>query len=318
VFGAVHKATEPRPRLDTEPRLRLLSVLNGILGDHLDATDSPLAHAFSLRTTPDGRRFDPNEPGVAAPDTLVVFVHGLCLSDHDWVPAAPDRSGHVNALAAAVDGTPVLARYNTGRSVETNGQALSTHLQRWTDGPDGPSRIVLVAHSMGGLVARSAVRHARRTNTCWPDRVTETVYLGTPHRGAPLERAGAWVEKQLRRTSFTAPFAPLADLRSQGIQDLRHGFPTPADAPSPSSSPPDALTSSTGRTLYVAGTLTPDQPARDAVGDGLVPVSSALDTSAPSPPANRQVFAGIGHLDLLHDPTVTEHLRQWLSAADGR
>jgi hypothetical protein len=171
---------------------------------------------------------------------------------------------------------------------------------------------------MGGLVARSAVRHARQTDVSWPDRVTETVYLGTPHRGAPLERAGAWVENQLRQTSFTAPFAPLADLRSRGIQDLRHGFPTPNDTSSPSPSPRDALSSSTGRTLYVAGSLTPDQPARDAVGDGLVPVSSALDTSAPSPPANRQVFAGIGHLALLHDPTVTEHLRQWLSTAGRR
>jgi hypothetical protein len=71
-----------------------------------------------------------------------------------------------------------------------------------------------------------------------------------------------------------------------------------------------------GRTLYVAGTLISDQPARNAIGDGLVPVSSALDTSASSRPANRRVFEGTGHLDLLHDPAVTEYLRDWLSAAE--
>lgn len=314
-LGVVDQVAGPTPRPDTEPRHRLLSVLNGVLGDHLDASGSPLAHAFSLRT-PDGQRIDVDGPRPAAADTVVVFVHGLCLSDRAWVPTMADRPGHVDALAAAVDGTPVLARYNTGRSIGANGQALSNHLRRWTAGPNGPSRIILVTHSMGGLVARSAVRYAHQTDARWPDRVTETVYLGTPHRGAPLERAGAWVEKQLRRVPVIAPFAALADLRSRGIQDLRQGITAPSDAPSASVSSREGAFPTPGRTLYVAGTLTPHQPARNTIGDGLVPVSSALDTSAFSPPANRQIFEGVGHLDLLHDPAVTEYLRHWLSTAD--
>jgi len=315
VLRAVGQATGPTSRPDTEARQRLLSVLNGVLGDHLAASGSPLAHAFSLRTL-DGRRIDVNAPGSIAPDTIVVFVHGLCLSDRDWMPKTSDRPGHVDALADAVDGTPVLARYNTGRPIWTNGQALSEHLQRWAAGPNGPSRIVLVTHSMGGLVVRSAVRHAHQTDACWPDLVTETVYLGTPHRGAPLERAGAWVEKQLRRASFTVPFAALADLRSRGIQDLRYGVTAPNNGASSSGPPRDDTLSLAGRTLYVAGTLTPDRPVQNTVGDGLVPVSSALDTSASSLPANRRVFEGVGHLNLLHDPAVTESLRHWLSTAD--
>jgi pimeloyl-ACP methyl ester carboxylesterase len=315
MLGAVGQVTRPTPRPDTEPRHRLLSVLNGVLGDHLAASGSPLARPFSLHT-PDGRQMDVDARSATTTNTLVVFVHGLCLSDRAWIPTTADRSGHVEALAAAVNGTPALARYNTGRSIEANGQALSEHLQRWTAGTSGPSRIILVTHSMGGLVARRAVHYARRAGACWPDRVTETVYLGTPHRGAPLERAGAWVENQLCQTSYTAPFAALADLRSQGIQELRHGIAAPSDAPSASVFSRKDTIPTSGRTLYVAGTLISDQPARNAIGDGLVPVSSALDTSASSRPANRRVFEGTGHLDLLHDPAVTEYLRDWLSAAE--
>jgi hypothetical protein len=308
---ALEHALAPPSRPDTRARRRLLSVLNGVLGDHLDATDSPLARPFSLRRR-DGPRIDANATGSPAPDVLVVFVHGLCLSDRAWIrTGAPP--GHVEALSAAVEGTPVLARYNTGRPTWANGQALSEHLEPFAAGPERPSRIVLVTHSMGGLVARSAVRHARRTTASWPDLVTETIYLGTPHQGAPLERAGAWVESHLRRTPLTTPLAALADRRSQGIQDLRHGTTAPDGASSTLQH--DKTEGAWNRAFYGAAALTPDQPARDAVGDGLVPVTSALDSPPPvRPTAHRRVFEGIGHLDLLRAPVVTERLCHWLSA----
>lgn len=309
---ALEQALGSPPRPDTRERRQLLSVLNGVLGDHLHASDSPLARSFSLRRR-DGRAIDVDAMGAPVPDGLVVFVHGLCLSDRAWTRMG-NPPGHVEALTAAVEGTPVFARYNTGRSIWANGRALSEHLEPLATGPEGASRIVLVSHSMGGLVARSAVRHARRTSAGWPDLVTETVYLGTPHRGAVLERAGAWIEKQLRRTPFTVPFAPLVNLRSRGIQDLRHGTTAPNDA-SPSTHRDDTEFAS-DRVFYVAGALTPNQPARNAVGDGLVPVSSALDTADSPRTANRRVFEGLGHLDLLHAPAVTEHLQRRLSAAD--
>lgn len=301
-LGAVAQTLDSTPPPDTDERRRALSILNGVFGDHLAASDSPLACSFSLRT-PAGQRL-PASATDAAP--LVVFVHGLCLSDRAWAPTA-DRPGHVDALAAPVGGTPVLARYNTGRSISENGRALSEHLSRLTGRSAGPSRIVLVTHSMGGLVTRSAVRHAHRAAARWPHLVTNTIYLGTPHRGSPLERAGTWVEQQLRRTPVTAPFASLATLRSRGIQDLRRGtIASDAAHDDTPDRPP-------GRSLYVAAALTSRPPARDAVGDGLVPVASALDASGPTRSATREVVENRGHLDLLHDPAVTEHLRRWLS-----
>ena len=297
---------------DSRARQRLLSVLNGVMGDHLAASGSPLARPFSLRS-PDGTRVDGGARGSAAPDTLVVFVHGLCQSDHAWMRGAGDRSGPVEALAAAVDGGPILARYNSGRPIRANGRALAEHLDALTDPPDGASRLVLVTHSMGGLVVRSAARHARRASAGWPDRVTETIYLGTPHRGAPLERAGAWVEEQLRRTPLTAPLATLATLRSQGIQDLRHGTIGPEEAATPPADRDEGAGCPSGRVLYGAGTLASARTTRKVIGDGLVPVSSALDSSGASDGATRRLFEGLGHLELVRDPAVAEYLCDWLS-----
>jgi hypothetical protein len=69
--------------------------------------------------------------------------------------------------------------------------------------------------------------------------------------------------------------------------------------------------------LYVAASLTSGPRTRDPVGDGLVPVSSALDRPDGPRAATRRVVTGIGHLALLRAPAVTEHLCRWLSGQDG-
>jgi len=51
------------------------------------------------------------------------------------------------------------------------------------------------------------------------------------------------------------------------------------------------------------------------VGDGLVPVASALGegSSLAFPARNRWVARGLGHLDLLDQPAVFARLRRWLA-----
>ena len=53
--------------------------------------------------------------------------------------------------------------------------------------------------------------------------MNQIVFLGTPHHGAPLERAGNWIDILLGATPYAAPFARLGKVRSAGITDLRHG-----------------------------------------------------------------------------------------------
>lgn len=297
--------TEPTGPIETRTRDRLISTLNGVFGDHLRASGNPLARSFSLRTV--AREPVAEDIGDAGP--LVVFVHGLCCSDRDWIERE-DEVGHVAALADAVDGTAVLARYNTGLAIWENGQNFSEQLDALVSRAKSAPRIVLVTHSMGGLVTRSAYHHAAATSARWVDHVTETIYMGTPHRGAPLERAGVWVENLLRRTPFTLPMATLGSARSQGIQDLGHGAILP-DAAASDGAEPVSTSQDPGRVLYVAGTLARKQLLVDTVGDGLVPVDSALNAPDPSH-ATRKVFEKTGHLKLLRDPAVTAYLSDWL------
>lgn len=61
----------------------------------------------------------------------------------------------------------------------------------------GARRILLVCHSMGGLVARAYLIHQPD-----PDAVVKVVTLGTPHHGTVLARFGRGVDaRQMRRRS---------------------------------------------------------------------------------------------------------------------
>ena len=43
------------------------------------------------------------------------------------------------------------------------------------------------------LLARSALHYGAQAGHRWATRVTDLACVGTPHHGAPLERAGHWV-----------------------------------------------------------------------------------------------------------------------------
>jgi hypothetical protein len=155
---------------------------------------------------------------------------------------------------------------------------------------------------MGGLVARSACGSAASADQAWLAHLDALVFIGTPHKGAPLERAGAWVDYLIGVSPYTAPFARLGKLRSAGIQDLRHGLRRGMPLPS------------NVRTYAIAGSTqhSPGKPGCRVRGDGLVPVSSAFGVEMPE--THRWVAYGTGHLDLLSSMEVYEQMRAWLAA----
>ncbi|UUZ51461.1 GPI inositol-deacylase [Massilia sp. B-10] len=89
--------------------------------------------------------------------------------------------------------------------------------------PVAVDELLIVAHSMGGLVARSACHAAQEEGHSWPGLLRKMAFLGTPHHGAPLERGGNWVHLVTDLSAYSAPFSRLAKIRSAGITDLRHG-----------------------------------------------------------------------------------------------
>jgi hypothetical protein len=307
-------------------REALIAALNGVLGDHLAASGNPLAIPLSLRWN--GRALDLETGAVPrAGGKILVLAHGLCMNDLQW-----HRRGHDHGAALARDlgYTPVYLIYNSGLHTSINGRAfaglLESLIDRW---PRPVEELAIVAHSMGGLISRSACHYGEIAGHEWRRQLRNLVFLGTPHHGAPLERGGNWVDVLLAAAPYAAPFARLGKIRSAGITDLRHGhllaedwqgrdrFEPARDARRPVPLPDGvrchAVAATTGKT--------PGDLNDRLLGDGLVPLRSALGRHEDAgrclsfPEARQWIGTGMNHLDLLDHPEVYARIRQWLTAS---
>ncbi len=318
-------STHPEP---SPGREAVLAALNGVMGDRLLAQNNPLAQRMELRLAgqalPMDRPAPLRERLAGASPHLLLLAHGLCMNDTQW-----QRSGHDHGafLAEKLGCTPVYARYNSGLHTSINGRELAGQLERLVAQWPALESITLLGHSMGGLLARAAVFYGRQMGHRWPAQLKHLVFLGTPHHGAPLERAGHGVDVLLAASPFTLPFTRLGMLRSAGITDLRHGhvldddwqgrgrFDSPHDHRVPLALPEGVAC------FTVAATLAPQRGllADRLTGDGLVPLRSALGQHDQA--ARQLVFARdsqrtvyrTGHLELLSSPVVAQQLVQWLA-----
>lgn len=305
-------------------REAMLAALNGVLGDYLEASGNPLAIPMQLRW-----QDQPLVLGGAGPSVgptggrLLVLLHGLCMNDLQW---RRDGHDHGAALAAELGYAPIYLRYNSGRRISSNGRELAGLLQRLLDSwPEPVTGLTLLGHSMGGLLARSAIHYATEAGLAWPTRLEALACLGSPHHGSPLERAGNRVDMLLGISPYSAPFTRLGMIRSAGIQDLRHGnlldedwcrqgTAHPADArrhlPLPQGPRCFLLAASKQK---AAGTS-----ARGPAGDGLVPVNSALGRHPQRArclrvaAGHRAIHYGLNHFELLGNRDVYARLRRWL------
>jgi pimeloyl-ACP methyl ester carboxylesterase len=302
-------------------RDRALAALNGVLGDHLQATGNPLAIGMALRRA--GTAFDidrdaPNETG----RRLAILLHGLCMNERCWSPPTDDDGSHGLAAALADGGwTALELRYNSGRAIHDNGRELDGLLDRLVAAWGQPIReIVLVGHSMGGLVARAAAHVAAESGSDWSRRPLRLVSLGTPHHGSPLERVGHGLDRLLGISRYTVPFTRLGRMRSAGIMDLRHGSVLPRNGSDSVGSPRTPRLPEHAVCYAVAATLDGDADSLRSrfVGDGLVPVPSALGAHddpghrLPVEPDHRLVIPECGHVELLRNPDAVQRVRAWL------
>jgi pimeloyl-ACP methyl ester carboxylesterase len=326
-FGALLAQIVPLlgERHSSPDRDMLLAALNGVVGDHLAASDNSLAIRMHLRIA--GQPLEHGVPGKAlshASGKILLLVHGLCLNDRHWL-----RNGHDHGalLASELGYTPVYLRYNTGLHISTNGRAFAEQieclLQRW---PAPVEELVIVGHSMGGLVSRSAYHYGAQAGHSWPQQLRKMIFLGTPHHGAPLERGGNAVQTILGISPYTAAFARVGKIRSAGITDLGYGSLLDEDwhgrerfahmrgghrpLPLPDGVRCYTVAATTGNT---AGDL------RDQLlGDGLVPLHSALGyhpdprLAIAFPQSHQWVGYRMNHLDMLDRRDVYEQIRRWL------
>ena len=300
--------------LPLSPRRELMvAALNGVIGDHLEASGNPLSIQMRFRTAS------------AAPSSkVVVFIHGLCMSDLGWTRLGHD---HGEALARDLGTSPVYVRYNSGRHISTNGRELAARMEELIDGwPRPVEQLVIVGHSMGGLVARSACHYAAASGQRWLRRLDRLVFLGTPHHGAALERAGNVVDLLFQVSPYAAPVGRIGGNRSAGITDLRFGNLIDEDwsgrprryrrdprtpVPLPDGVECHAVAASLGGWVDASGLTGP--------GDGLVSLASALGRhqdprfALAFPDSHVFIAAGTGHIGLVSSLPVYQRIRDWLA-----
>ncbi len=316
-LAVISKAVASQP--DSAKTQALLAALNGVLGDYLDASLNPLAIQMHFRR--EGRILDNiqlREIIHQSNSKLLIMVHGLCMNDLQW---SKDGHDHGVDLAKKTGMALIYLHYNSGRHISDNGQEFACLLESLINLSDKHLAINIVSHSMGGLVSRSAFHVAENCGYKWPELLKKLVFLGTPHHGAVLEKAGNWIDLILGAHSYTAPFARLGKLRSAGITDLRYGnvqeldwhtadrFQITGDRrlplPLPKSVECFAVATSAKNSINYP------------FGDGLVTIKSALGEH-PDPafdlhiPDNRKwLGTGINHNQLLSSSKVYEVLEDW-------
>lgn len=280
---AVHQATPPgnQSARSNPAWAPFVAGLGAAFGDRLDPA---LTNEMGLWR--DGQPITPTDLPVSP--TLIVFVHGLGATELQWDPEYAQVGPHA------------MVRYNSGRPIAENGRALAGLLAQTVESAQ-VERLILVGHSMGGLVARSAI--AQAPGSQWVHVLSDLITLGSPHSGAALERVAARALARGQRSPSAAPIVRLGQRRSQGVKDLRFGAMSHGDWRGEVDSE------------LVDNTATIELPPHvdhhavvaflaPVIGDGIVPAHSAEH-----PGAQITVVPG-DHLSLLKEPLVRDLLAE--------
>lgn len=313
------------------------AALNGLYGNHLAARGNALALDMCFRWQ--GREVELSRQAMQhaypnATPRIAIFTHGLSRSEHIWTTGAERYYGDADVsfgsrLQQDLGFTPLYVLYNSGHHISENGEALANLIEQLLQVYPCPvEEVILVGHSMGGLVSRSAAHYAREASLGWSQRLKHVVCLGSPHLGAPLEKGVHWLSALLRSfpTAGTEVPAALLNARSAGIKDLRYGYTVheewqgrdPDDGHHDERmdiAPVDGVAY-----YYLAATITRDaaHPAGVILGDVLVRLPSALgcttDPARRIPFRSGKIFGGMHHFSLVNHPDVYAAMLELLTS----
>jgi len=300
-----------------------ISTLNAWIGDYLSQTGNELQQPMAYYR--DNRPVSPED--LVAPPTgrVCVLVHGLGCNESSWRFRAPHEGWDYGQLLQERFGyMPLYLRFNTGLRVSTNGKQLAELLERFCSCHRvAVTELLLIGHSLGGLVIRSACHEGSTAGQDWISLVRHVIYLGSPHLGAPLEKTTNLATSFLGLFSTTATrvIRDVLNTRSAGVKDLRHGnlvdqdwLDSDADDLWNNRHTPIPWLASARHHFAVGQVLTKS----GVFGDAMVSPDSAAGRphgSQPGAPAGSdvQVMPGLNHLALARHPAVYEHIERWVS-----
>lgn len=313
-----------------------LPISLGLRGDTIARDAVRLAPAMHLRHNGHQVYLDPEaitEAYGQVTAEIAVFLHGLFETERAWDLGTHDRASYTTRLSSDLGLTPVTLRFNTGLRISENALTLSEVLDGLVAAWPAPvERMVLIGHSMGGLVIHGALAAAadaadRGEPPAWTALVTDTVALGSPHHGSAIARAVAGAAHTFGQSPKGEWLADFLRFRSVGLRDLMHGNIVAADWEG--HDPDDREDRRTHPLPYpdidhyavvglIAGGRLSEQLA-DRLGDLVVDGTSASHRVA-EPGRSRfgvdgvAVVPGIGHFALLNNNEVYAHLHRWLAA----
>ena len=288
------------------------SALNAAFGDHFAGTNNVLAIAIGIYV--DGREVPLSSETLLAAfprggKRLCLLMHGLAFDEHCWESGdEADKTEFAPLLEKEFGYTPLYLRYNTGLPIDDNGTRLAILLEQllatW---PEPVEELLLIGHSMGGLIALDACEQAANEDMAWPQAMHMLICLGSPNLGSPVERLGHLATSILHLSKTTAPLGKVAAARSQGIKDLRHG----PGAPRKSSAHHHVAF------RFLGGSLAEDldHPFGEFFGDGLVTLGSAT-THEIEGDVQSAKLGNIGHMALTNDARVYRQVREWVVALE--
>ena len=315
----------------------LQSSINGFWGDYLSRKQSRLDLGMTLRHH--GRHLPATPEAFAAAfpnptNKVCVFVHSLAATEWLWSLSSEQYYGDPDVtfgtrLRDDLGFTPIYLRYNTGRHISENGRSLATLItEALAAYPLPVEEVAIVGHSMGGLVARSAAHYAREHGEPWVPQLRHVACIGSPHLGAPLEKAVNLLTGVLRNVEAAGAQVPAAllDTRSAGVKDLRYGYTVDEEW---LGRDPDEVFADARRNIplvdgvgyyFLGATISrdPEHPLGQLLGDLVVRLPSA---SGESPePARRIHFSsgvvlpGMNHVHIANHPDVYDALRDLLAS----
>jgi len=314
----------------------LQSSINGFWGDYLSRKNSRLDLGMTIRDHGKRVPITPEAFAVAFPNPtnkVCVFVHSLAATEWLWSLSSEHHYGDHDVtfgtrLADDLGFTPIYLRYNTGRHISENGRALAKLITEALQAYPVPvEEIALVGHSMGGLVARSAAHYAREHDEPWVERLRHVACIGSPHLGAPLEKAVNLLTGVLRKVDAAGAQVPaeLLNARSSGVKDLRYGYTVDEEW---AGNDPDEVFADARRNVplvdgvgyyFLATTVShdPEHPLGQLLGDLMVRLPSASG-EAPEPArripfSGGAVFPGMNHVHIASHPDVYDALRDLLA-----
>lgn len=299
-----------QPSASTRLKHQIAAITSGFLGDWLEQRGNPLAQPMTVHG--ESGPVVPAAPAITAPrSTLVMLVHGLTEMETIWDYPGQPGFHYATGLAPLLGATPLRLRYNTGLAIHHNGaalaQTLATLVRHW---PVPVERLILMGHSMGGLVIRSACETGREQAMDWTRHVESCVYIGSPHDGSWLARLadrGAGVMGAMPR-DYLRVISDVINLRSEGIRDLNEGH-VMANRTTPPLLP-------SAKHYAVAGLLARDHrhPVNRLIGDALVHEDSARGAKQSGWRLTDTIcLGGVDHIRLTHHPAVYRQLRNWLT-----